>query len=224
MRLSLSRKELVQKIIITLMLSVSLFLVLTVHYLSASSIEETSFGLQGASVKGHYFKYSTLVSTCDSFHTLADYCSYLNSLKTAGSILTVFLVLDIVVLLSFMGFSVLLQLSISNIASKILENTDYAVWSKILGKVALFGRLVIFLHPIFCLLGAVLWMEQGEIAQMDGVQIEIGLIALILQVFLSLVCAAYSLWHFSRVQRFNLRFVVKEKLMEKVSESGVSKV
>ena len=180
---------------------VDIILLATRSYFSLVPVDSVEFGLQGVVIESKFITYADLANNC----TLPLYCEYVPDFKRSGSLLQGLLIVDMFLLVAVITQNILLSLMLKKaINSKEVLNTC----KKNALQTIVCGKNLLYLHPVLINLGMVLWSNYTKLSELSNkMKLHEGIIALIIQCFLSLLIIAYNVWLSGSIKRRNLRLL-----------------
>lgn len=192
--------------------AMTLFLLLTPNYFSLKDLQNSHISLQGITIESDFYEYSEISNSCQNYNsTLYEYCDKIPDLAEGGEILMSMLVIDMIVLSLFVFETIFLNMILKGLVSQVLLQKEISKLNRCLSKVCSSGKVIIYLHPVLLILGVILWVSIGNLDSFaNSLQIEEGIIILIIQSFLSLFLVAFYSWSLSATKRHNLRLILKQ--------------
>jgi hypothetical protein len=170
-------------------------------YFSLNTVSFADFGIRGAVINGSYMAYNEISDNCN----LGEYCEYIQKFKTGGGILQGIIIFDMVILALVILQNYLLRFILQKVIN---EKETLSNSKKNFIKVLVFGKKLLFIHPILINLGIILWITCSNLDNLSKlIVLHEGIIVLIVQSFLSLLTIAYNFWIISSTRRRNLRLL-----------------
>lgn len=193
------------------LVSLQVVLVLTLlnlyRYCKFEALGNVHFGLRGGELNSEVATYSDIVSYCKDKLGKTDLCEDINRFENAGAILWSLLLIDMIVACVWVLIS-LVMIAVLKRLIRITSNTNSI--PEHLVKVARWlqnAKIMIVAHPLLLIVGLIGWCVISEVdsfSRQTSIEVEEGIILLLILAFISLLTTALYLLHVFNIRRKNL--------------------
>jgi len=202
---------------LVLALVLALVLISVPDYFSISEPRSIKFGLSSVTETGSVKSYSDFEYKCESLEVSENICKNLENLAKAGKVLLGLLCCDIL-LLSILAVLNLVQFYT---IKRILANKQGQA-TKTQRKIIEFCfklRLFGLVHPVIVNTGLGIYIKISHLEDFSkNIKMEAGIVAGIIQCFISLLGIAVFLWEISATKRRAARFLRTEKAQNPITK------
>ena len=162
-------------------------------YISVQDTDKIYLGLSSATVAGITTPYDSLYESCD----LGAVCPDVQNLKTAGIILKACLIVDTILLLSFLAVYIAPAFQVKKLMKEYLEHKDDRSLRCVKAQYML--RNSVYAHPVLLIAGLVAWVCVCEFPSIQSkIDLESGIVLLVVDIFLSFLACAIYFYHTRR--------------------------